>query len=299
MSILFRVDSSSEIGLGHLMRCLVLAGQYGKGDVVFAVKNLEGNANQKIISEGFELVVLNNNSVDELVQKINELKVSMVVFDHYGIDDRFEKAIKDTTAVQILSFDDTYERHYCDILLNHNIYADVEKYKYLVPDFCEIRCGEKYTLIRDEFKKIKPKNRKINKNNLTVFVAMGGSDVNNINLEVLKVLIDISYTTINLATTNTNSNVGTLLEFSKQYPQVNIHINHPNIAKLMNDSDFAIITPSVTTYEVMALNLPFIAIQTADNQHYLANYLENNNFLLARTWNSNHIQTLIQSLLDL
>ena len=33
-----------------------------KDDIVFAVKNLEGNANQKIISEGFELVVLNNKS---------------------------------------------------------------------------------------------------------------------------------------------------------------------------------------------------------------------------------------------
>ena len=49
----------------------------------------------------------------------------------------------------------------------------------------------------------------------------------------------------------------------------------------------------------MALNLPFIAIQTADNQNYLANYLENNNFLLARTLDSNNIQTLIQSLIDL
>ncbi len=34
---------------------------------------------------------------------------------------------------------------------NHNISAKKEKYKDLVPKWCEIRCGEKFTLLRDEF----------------------------------------------------------------------------------------------------------------------------------------------------
>ena len=87
----------------------------------------------------------------------------MVIFDHYGIDYQYEKQIKIKTEVKILSFDDTYEKHHCDILLNHNIYAKKEQYKDLVPDFCELRCGRKYTLIRDEFKKIGHKERQINK----------------------------------------------------------------------------------------------------------------------------------------
>ncbi len=186
MNILFRVDSSSKIGHGHVMRCLVLAKQYREDNVIFATQDLKGNANQKIIDESYKLIALNDGSVNELVQRINELNIDMVVFDHYGINSDFEKAVKGDSGVKILSFDDVYEKHYCDILLNHNIYADAGKYKDLVPDFCEIRCGKKYTLVRDEFKKIEIKKNPSNKGKLVVFVCLGGADANNISLPVLE-----------------------------------------------------------------------------------------------------------------
>lgn len=299
MNVIFRVDSSTQIGLGHLMRCLVLAGQYPQDNVIFATQDLIGNANHKIKEKDYQCINLINNTTQTLINVISDNDVDLLVIDHYDIGCQFEKIIKDKTQVKILSFDDTYQRHYCDILLNHNIYAKDEHYKGLVPDFCELRCGEKYTLIRDEFRKIKLKNRQINKENPTAFVSMGGTDAGNIILKILEVLGGLNHAVVNLTVTSANSNIDTLLEFSKCNSQVNLYIDHSNIAQLMDSSDFAIITPSVSAYEVMTLKLPFIAIQTADNQHYLANYLENNNFLLMRTWSSNRLRILIQSLLDL
>ena len=52
MNILFRADSSSNIGTGHIMRDLVLAQQlekkYPHATITFAVQNLSGNINHKI-----------------------------------------------------------------------------------------------------------------------------------------------------------------------------------------------------------------------------------------------------------
>jgi len=298
MNILFRVDSSSEIGLGHLKRCLVLAEQYQQDNIVFSVQDLKGNANKIISDKGYALSVLSDNSIDELTQKINELKIDMVVFDHYGIDDKFEKNIKEKTSVQILSFDDTYEKHYCDILLNHNIYASDGQYKGLVPKICEIKCGKEYTLISDEFREIKIRKRPLNKDNPVVFVSLGGSDSGNISLTILKALVEFDDITINLATTSSNNNITKLQSFSEQYQNVNIYINF-NIAVLMNNSDCAIITPSVIVYEAMYLDLPFLAIQTADNQSYISDYLANNNYLLVHAKALDNIKSLIQSLFAL
>ena len=277
MNILFRVDSSSKIGHGHVMRCLVLAKQYREDNVIFATQDLKGNANQKIIDESYKLIALNDGSVNELVQRINELNIDMVVFDHYGINSDFEKAVKGDSGVKILSFDDVYEKHYCDILLNHNIYADAGKYKDLVPDFCEIRCGKKYTLVRDEFKKIEIKKNPSNKGKLVVFVCLGGADANNISLPVLEILSDFDNIIVNLATTSSNKNIEKLLGFSKQYEDINICIDC-NVAELMSNSNFSIITPSVIVHEAMTIKLPFMAIMTADNQKMMYQYLCENNY---------------------
>ena len=296
MNILFRVDSSSEIGIGHLIRCLVLAEQYPQDNITFTSQDLEGNANKLISNKGYTLSLLNDNSIGELMLKINKFKIDMVIFDHYGINNIFEKSIKEMAGVQILSFDDTYEKHYCDILLNHNIYATAEEYKGLVPEFCVIKCGKEHTLIRDEFRKIKIKKRPFNKNTSLIFVSLGGSDAANIGLTVLKMLVEFKNIEISLATTSSNKNIIKLQTFAIEHQNVNIYINY-NIAELMNSSDYAIITPSVIVYEAMYLDLPFLAIQTAENQRYISNYLANNHFLIGHIKTLDSIKPLVQSLL--
>lgn len=297
MNILFRVDSSSAIGLGHLMRCLVLAQQYPKDTVIFACQDLTGNVNHKITQANYPIQLLKSNDSDELINLIKKLSIAMVVFDHYGIDYQFEKTIKQQTGVKILSIDDIYKPHYCDILLNHNIYAKNEHYKDLVPDLCEIRCGAKYTLIRDEFKQIKSKKRIINKENPTVFIAMGGADTDNISLTVMKVLLEFDNITINLATTNANPNINILQDFVKQHTNINIYINHNNIAYLMDNSDFAIIAPSVIMYEVMYLGLPFIAIKTANNQKFIYKNLIQKKYLALKKPNQKELKIAVKQLL--
>lgn len=108
-----------------------------------------------------------------------------------------------------MSFDDTYEKHYCDILLNHNISADKKKYKDLVPKSCELRCGSKYTLLREEFIEEKEKKRRVK----TIFVAMGGADHSDINIKILKVLEKFDNLKVNLVTTTANKNLEELKEY--------------------------------------------------------------------------------------
>ena len=276
MNILIRADSSSFIGTGHIMRDLVLAKQYKSENIIFAVRELDGNINYKIDEEGYTKFVLQTNDFEELDKKIKDFNIDMLVIDHYDINYDFEKRLKEGNKnLKIFVFDDTYEKHFCDILLNHNIYANEKKYKNKVPKHCELRCGAKYTLLRDEFLEAKIAKKRVKKINKTIFLGLGGADHKNLNKKILKLIQKFKKSLkVNLVTTTANKHLEELKEYCKDKKWINLHINSKEVANLMNQSDFAIITPSVTANEVYFLDLPFIAIKTAKNQNQMHKYLK-------------------------
>ncbi|HUH42991.1 MAG TPA: UDP-2,4-diacetamido-2,4,6-trideoxy-beta-L-altropyranose hydrolase [Sulfurimonas sp.] len=302
MNILFRADSSSTIGTGHIMRDLVLAQRYAaKGhSIIFAIQDLQGNINHKIIEAGYELNILKSNDIEELNELIKKQKIDMIVIDHYEIDYKFEKMIKiKNLTLKILSFDDTYEKHYCDILLNHNISADKKRYKNLVPKGCKLKCGAKYTLLRDEFIKEKKKlKKKKSSKKLKIFIAMGGADTANLNIKILHVLKKYKNIKVYLVTTLANQNLKELEKYCKDKKWIMLHINSDKIAKLMAKSDFAIISPSVTANEAFFMELPFIAIKTANNQNDMYKYLKQKKHLTMKRWNKNKFTKYIEKLLS-
>ncbi len=290
-NILFRADSSSTIGTGHIMRDLVLAKQYPEANITFATQDLNGNINHKIIEAGHKLEILKSNSLDDLDELIKKLYIDMIVIDHYGIDYNSEEQLKiKNPTLKIMVLDDTYEKHHCDILLNHNISGDEKKYKNLVPKHCELRCGAKYTLLREEFYEVKKQK--------TIFLAMGGADHSNLNIKILRVLEDFKNIQVIVVTTNANQNLDELKEYVDGKKNITLKINSENIAQLMNQSDFAIISPSVTANEVYFMNLPFIAIKTADNQNDMYEYLKRKEYLILERFNIKNLKINIKKMIQ-
>lgn len=302
MNILLRTDSSSNIGTGHIMRDLVLAQHYAKkgNNIIFATQELKDNISHKIQEANYQLKILKDESVSELNILIQEFKIDMIVIDHYSIDHKFEKKLKlKNPYLKILSFDDTYEKHHCDILLNHNISGDKKKYEGLVPEYCELRCGKKYTLLRDEFYKEKNKTYK-KTNKFIIFIAMGGADHSNINIDILKIIKKIknfNNTKINIVTTTANKNIKELEKYCKNKQWIKLHINSSKIAKIMAKSDLALVTPSVTVNEVYFMKIPFIAIKTADNQMDMYKYLKKKKYLVLKKFDKTKLKKDINKMI--
>jgi len=298
-TILFRADSSSVIGTGHIMRDLVLAKQYVGSKIIFATQDLEGNLNSKILESGYIVENLNSNNLDELNILVKNLSIDMLVIDHYGIDNVFEQAFKESNPMmKILSFDDMYEKHHCDILLNHNIYADKSRYVGLVPHQCELRCGKEFTLLRDEFHLAKEERKVLTNGSKQVFLAMGGSDSANWNISILEVLCSFPDLYIHVVTTTANKYIGALKRYITNHSNITLHINSNSLANIMQKCDFAIVTPSVTLNEVFFMELPFIAIQTAPNQLEMVSFLRKNDFIILDTFNKKLFENAIYKLLD-
>ncbi len=275
MKTLIRADSSSVIGLGHIMRCITLAKSLD-GEVLFASMPLAGNIIDKI---PFETKRLKTNEPSELIELINALNIGLLVIDHYSIDAAFEREIKDATGVKILSFDDTYTPHHCDILLNHNIYADSSRYASLVPKGCELRCGGDFTLIRDEFKEEKKHPRA---KQYDLLIAMGGTDATNLTQAILSSLPNALK--IAVLTTSANAHLNALQDYARTKEHITLLINSNEVAKVMNQSRFAILTPSGTVHEALFMGISFIAIKVAENQNDMFNYLKKEGYTVLERW---------------
>ena len=223
----------------------------------------------------------------------------MIIIDNYDIDYNFEKKLKeDNSSLKIFVLDDTYEKHFCDILLNHNIYADKKKYQNRVPKNCELRCGAKYTLLRDEFLEAKKAKKRVKKKNKTIFLGLGGADHKNLNIKILKVVEKFKKSLkVNLVTTTANKNLEELKGYCKDKKWINLQINSNEVAKLTSKSDFAIVTPSVTANEIFYLDLPMIAIKTAKNQNQMHKYLKKKGYFTMKKFDKRLLEKSIIKLL--
>lgn len=280
MKVLFRCDSSSSIGLGHVMRDLVFAQNFKGEEVSFACQNLKGNINNKI---PYPIHTLKSNQPEELIKLINSLHIDLLIIDHYDINCEAERNIKENTTVKIECFDDDYREHFCDKIINHNISADKTKYKN--PDIVKIISP----LIRDEFKIEKPiKREKV----YDLLIAMGGADSTNINIQILKTLPDSL--SIIFITTSANANLDELRHYVTCKKNISLHVDSKEVAKLINQSRLAIITPSVMVHEILFMDIPFLAIKTASNQDDIYAYLKQNKYPTLESWDETEFKKCIK-----
>ena len=240
------------------MRSLVYAKNFNK--VIYVSKSIK----KEFVP--YQLITIKDE--EEFFLHIEKLKPSQVVIDNYDFKISHEKEFKKRfPKTKLTVFDDDYREHYCDEIINHNISADITKYKNqeivkIIPP-----------LIRDEFyKEEKKKREKI----YDIFIAMGGADTTNINIPILKTIQ--KYKKIVLLTTSMNKNLDELKNYVANYGNITLHVDSNEVAKLMNQSKFAIVTPSVIVHEVLFMGFDFLAIKTTKNQDDMYKYLKKHKY---------------------
>lgn len=297
MRVVFRVDSSSRIASGHVMRCLSLA-QYlrAKGmDVLFISRELSGNIINLIATKNFTVYLLPWSEMDlqfadqhskygiwlevNLIKEIEETtsclkqigKIDWLIVDHYALDEQWEKAMK-SYSKRLMVIDDLANRkHDCDLLLDQNYYSDMqERYLKLIPPTCQLFLGPKYALLRQEFIRAREKVKIREGIVQRILVFLGGADPNNITKKVLDTLIGIDFNgIIDVIVGKQNQYKVEIKNICETNQNYNFYCQIDNIADLMIKADLAIGAGGSTTWERCCLGLPSIVICTGDNEKEL------------------------------
>lgn len=276
-NILIRIDSSSSIGLGHLMRTLLLAASLKKYfNITYVTQNLKGNQNHLIEQNGFAHRIVQNMDCDTLLEVIKELGPTLCIIDHYGINIGCETQIK--RICPLLVFDDEFKVHNADIVLNHSFIAKKIDYDYLKNT--KILAGSSYTLLKDDFLSHKNRFAPIGSlKNKKILITLGGSDPQNLSLRIKKWLITQEKSLhpkgtshVHIVTTSANQKITYLKTADKE-----LIVNAEDMAKLMQEYDLIITSASTSLLETFALKKPFIAIQCASNQSKTVDVLQKQN----------------------
>ena len=274
--VIIRTDSSQQIGIGHLMRCLALAEGLAKRDVQvnFICRDLSNNCSFLAEEKGFIVHRLRDDLASDAKQTINICKqisqpIDWLIVDNYTLDERWEKKLRPYVEKIMVIDDLANRRHDCDLLLDQNFYENMEiRYDKLAPMTCKKLLGPKFALLRDEFVQQRAKLRVCDGRINRILIFFGGSDPGNLTevaIEAVRLLAREDILT-DVVAGAANSKKVYLEEYCDKSPNFNFHYQIDNMAELMMEADLAIGAGGTATWERCCLGLPAVVIPIADNQ---------------------------------
>ena len=300
-TLLFRVDASSLIGSGHLMRCLTLADEARSHGwrSIFAIRDLSSELVNKVKASGHKLHhlvesdknksfqikklahsdwlnVAQETDAIETSHLIEQINPDWVIVDHYAIDAAWHTIIK-KTGKKLLVIDDLADRVVdCEILINQNLGFSDKDYAGKVKVDTQMLFGPKYALLRPEFREwrgfslsrrtVSPKKR--------VLITMGGVDAQNHTLKVLETLEGSP----NAGKCEFLVVLGSLYPYADEFNEfiensqndIRMLNNIENMAEIMANSDVCIGAAGSSSWERCCLGLPTLTFTIAENQKRIA-----------------------------
>jgi UDP-2,4-diacetamido-2,4,6-trideoxy-beta-L-altropyranose hydrolase len=265
--IAIRADASTAIGSGHVMRCLTLAEALRRagGEIVFLCRRLPGHLGDEIARRGFTVSWAAGAGEDDPAA-VPCVEADLLIVDHYGIDWRWEAAMRPRVKA-IMVIDDLSDRpHDCDLLLDQNLLSDLEtRYRGLVPAACRLLLGPGYALLRDEFYAAAARVReRVDIKHLLIF--FGGGDPDNLTGRALRELHETDFTAdVVIGASNPHRDeIAALCRAGGG--RYTLHVQTGRMAELMARADLALGAGGGSHWERCLLGLPALVVTVADNQ---------------------------------
>jgi len=246
MQIVICADASSQLGTGHIMRCLTLADalRQQQAQIYFLCRILAGDLISYIQQKGYIVYPLADLQPETAIVQLQQIStIDWLIVDHYSLDQFWETRMR-RYVKKIFVIDDLANRlHDCDVLLDQNFYPNATaRYQSLLPSHCQLLLGGQFALLRPEFMQQRQKSRLRDGKIRKIFVFFGGSDPTN---ETLKTLVAIRLLQqpqlqVDVVVGNSDPDKQQIQALCHTLPNVNYHCQINYMAELMAEADIAI-----------------------------------------------------------
>lgn len=331
MKIAFRVDAGTEIGRGHLSRCLAIATEAKKQGVTqcyFLMREHNGHFSSEVEKFGFGVINIplafipdygnanycdwvggcSNEDADFFLSALKCLgfsKDDWVVIDHYGLNDSYERRFVNE-GYKVCVIDDLVNRkHQCNLLIDQTCGRLADEYSTLINADTIILAGERFCMLRPEFPEYREfalNRRKGFKLIEQVFVNFGSTDPSNITTKVISDIDSYCFSngiSIKLAVGSACPHIRAInKQIQNAQADIELLVDANNVAKLMSEADIAIGAAGSATWERCVLGLPTILVKTAENQSDVVNKVVSYNAAIYHDLNAVHQAELFERAIE-
>ncbi len=309
-NLIIRADANSQIGVGHVMRCLALAQAWrdNGGQVAFVMCDGRSVFASRLAQEHFDLYEIDvepgsQKDAVETVRLALQNNAQWIVLDGYNFKSDFQLVVKNA-GLKLLCMDDYghADHYYADIVLNQNLYAEDSKYSSRESNTI-ILLGTRYALLRKEFIDNKKPKEKTTSESCNILVTMGGGDPGNASLKVIQALQNVKIPNLKVKIIAGPSNP--YIDQLRQAVQMaggDFQLLHAvdNMAVQIAWSDIAITAGGSTCWELCCMSVPAIVLVISDDQVPTAAALHEKGCMINLGWAtelSNHV--IAQTVIDL
>ena len=260
--LIVRADGNSQIGFGHVMRCLAIVNASQFEQVLWFSSNeiealLQQNANVPI--QFFDI-----KSEDVFCQFLQ--KTDLVILDGYPFDIAFQQLIHASGAKLVLIDDLANNIISADLIINPTPGIQASTYQSTRPAISMI--GLNYALLRPPFIALAKENQ-IEKELGSVMICMGGADPYNFTKQILENVIGQDFMVIHVVTGAGFVYHSTLDTFNDERIVFHTNLNAVEMAGLMSKCEWGIYPSSSIVLEGLAAQQRIIAGITAENQRFV------------------------------
>jgi UDP-2,4-diacetamido-2,4,6-trideoxy-beta-L-altropyranose hydrolase len=295
-----RVDSSNEIGTGHVYRCLSVAKTVASFfEVHFICRQFKGHSAELIKSRGFVCHLLPDRFDNELsvnffdepilshshwlhssqhqdaiatLTLLNQMFVAggdCLLVDHFAISEVWEKYILEQTYLGVIALDGQADRAHCsDFLFDPTLCNELQKWNGKITKTTHLEQGLEVVPLHEDFYKARPKSV-VRTSLQRILVCFGGSDQYDYTGQALQLLRNQSLDSLEIRIIVGQNYLHwvNLQKMTENKDNVLLLRQVETMPKQMLWADLAIGAGGSMAWERCLLGLPVLCVGIAHNQY--------------------------------
>jgi UDP-2,4-diacetamido-2,4,6-trideoxy-beta-L-altropyranose hydrolase len=265
-TLLVRADASSEIGTGHVMRCLALAQAWidTGGRATFAchvvpatlLRRLEG---ERIASRTMPGPAGGALDAEACIAAARRLGADWVVVDGYHFDAAYHERLRQAgLRTAVIDDNGRLDRYSADLVLNQNLHADGIAYNNRAA-WTRLLCGSSYALLRREFRQWRGPARDYPERARSLLVLAGGSDPNDATSRLVEAVLAHTDLRVTAVIGPANPRGAAITQrFAAAAHRLTVLDNVGDVGALMREAEIALSSAGSTVWELALFGAPMI-----------------------------------------